>query len=52
MQQYKQAENRRRLSEATSDYFESLTAEELSEESSIAQSLSKAAAGIDFELEP
>lgn len=47
----RRSENRRRLAKATSEYFESLSPEELSEETSLANSMHKAAAGVDFDRE-
>jgi len=45
----RRTENRRRLARATAQYFDSLSAEALSEERSIAESLRDAATGIDFD---
>jgi hypothetical protein len=47
----RRSENRRRLAKATSEYFDSLTPEELGEERSLATSLHKAAKGVDFDRE-
>jgi len=44
-------ENRRRLAQATSAYFDSLTPEEFAEEESLAVSLHQAAKKIDFDNE-
>jgi CHAT domain-containing protein len=49
--QLRRSENRRRLAKATSAYFESLSPEELSEESSLANSMHKAAGAVDFDRE-
>lgn len=49
--QLRRSENRRRLAKATSAYFESLSPEELSEESSLANSMHKAAGAADFDRE-
>jgi len=52
VEQFRRIENRRRLARATSEYFESLTSEELADEQSLAESMSNATAGIDFDREP
>ena len=52
VEQFRRIENRRKLAKATTEYFNSLTPEEVAEEQSIAESMSKAAAGIDFDREP
>jgi hypothetical protein len=52
VEQFRRIENRRRLATATSEYFESLTPEELADERSLGESMSKAAAGLDFDREP
>jgi hypothetical protein len=49
--QLRRSENRRRLAKATSDYFDSLSSEELVEEKSLAASMHKAAQGVDFDRE-
>ena len=48
----RRSENRRRLAQATAEYYESLSPEEMAEERSLAQSMSEAAKGIDFDREP
>ena len=48
----RRAQNRRRLARATAEYFDSLSPDALAEESSLADSLGDAAAGIDFDREP
>jgi hypothetical protein len=45
----RRTENRRRLARATAQYFDFLSAEALSEEGSIAESLRDTATGIDFD---
>jgi hypothetical protein len=45
-------ENRARLARDTAAYYESLTLEAVEEENSLAESLARAAAKIDFEREP
>jgi Arc/MetJ-type ribon-helix-helix transcriptional regulator len=52
VEQFRRSENRRRLAKATAEYFDRLTPDELSEEQSLAESMSKAATGIDFDREP
>jgi hypothetical protein len=52
VEQYRRLENRRRLARATSDYFDSLSPEELADEQALAESMSKATAGMDFDREP
>jgi hypothetical protein len=47
----RRSENRRRLAKATSEYFDSLSPEDLSEETSMATSLHKAAEAVDFDRE-
>jgi hypothetical protein len=47
----RRSENRRRLAKATSEYFESLTPEEVSEETALATSLHKAAGSVNFDRE-
>ncbi len=47
----RRTQNRRRLAQATSAYFDSLTPEELAEEAATASSLHKAAKKIDFDNE-
>ena len=46
VEQFRRIENRRRLATATSAYFESLTPEELADDQSLGESMSKAAAGM------
>jgi hypothetical protein len=48
----RRAQNRHRLSQATAEYFDSLSPDALAEESSLAESLHEAANGIDFDREP
>jgi hypothetical protein len=48
----RRAQNRRRLSQATAEYFDSLSPDALAEESSLADSLHEAASRIDFDHEP
>lgn len=45
----RRSENRRRLAKATSEYFEYQSPEELSEETSLATSLHRAAEAVDFD---
>jgi hypothetical protein len=52
VEQFRRIENRRRLATATSAYFESLTPEELADDQSLGESMSKAAAGMNFDREP
>ena len=47
----RRTENRRRLARATAEYFGSLSAEALTEERSLAESLGDAAKGTDFDRE-
>jgi Arc/MetJ-type ribon-helix-helix transcriptional regulator len=47
----RRTQNRRRLAQATSAYFDALTSEELAEEEAIATSLHKAAKKINFDNE-
>ena len=47
----RRSENRRKLAKATSEYFDSLSSEELAEERSLAASLHEAAKGVDFDRE-
>jgi len=52
VEQFRRIENRRRLATATSAYFESLTPEELADDQSLGESMSKGAAGMNFDREP
>jgi hypothetical protein len=45
-------ENRRRLEQATADYFESLSPEALAEENKMATNLAAAVKGMEFDREP
>ena len=45
-------ENRRRLAQATAEYYASVSTEEVAEESAFAKSLYDAASKIDFNREP
>ena len=49
--QLRRSENRRQLAKATTEYFESLSSEELSEETALANSMHKAAGAMDFDRE-
>lgn len=49
--QLRRSSNRQRLAKATSDYFDGLSAEELSEESSLAADMHQAAGAVDFDRE-
>jgi len=51
VEQLRRSENRRQLAKATSEYFDSLSPEELSEETSLATSLHKTAEALDFDRE-
>ena len=52
VEHFRRMENRRRLAKATSEYFESLTTKELADENSLAESMSRAASGMDFDRDP
>lgn len=52
VEQMRRAENRRRLARATSEYYESFSADEMAEERSLADSMSSAAGKVDFNREP
>ena len=52
VEQFRRLENRRRLARATSDYFDSLSPEDVADEQALAESMSKATAGMDFDCEP
>ena len=49
--QMRRAENRRRLAQATSEYYESLSTDEIAEERSLADSMSSAVSKVDFDRE-
>lgn len=52
VEHWRRSENRRQLARATAEYYDSLSPEEIAEERSLAESMSKAASRIDFDREP
>ena len=52
VEQMRMRENRRRLAQATTEYYASLSADETAEEHSLTESMRTAAGKIDFDREP
>lgn len=52
VEEMRKRENRRRLAQATTEYYESLSAEDAAEEGSLAEGMRAAANKVDFDREP
>lgn len=52
VEEMRKNENRRRLAQATAEYYASLSTEEVAEESVLAKSMHETASKIDFNREP